>query len=75
MTNAFEKIADPLERMMARFQHLLETDEQIRSIMPLPDVAEAAAAEGLSTAERIDTVLTGYAGRGVAGYAGLQTGK
>ena len=63
MTNAFEKIADPLERMMARFQHLLETDEQIRSIMPLPDVAEAAAAEGLSTAERIDTVLTGYAGR------------
>ncbi|NKI15917.1 AMP-binding protein [Spongiibacter sp. KMU-166] len=63
MTNAFENISDPLERMMARFQHLLETDEQIRSIMPLPEVAQAATAEGLSTAERIDTVLTGYADR------------
>ncbi len=67
MTNAFEKISDSRERMVARYKHLLETDDQIRSALPLPDVAEAAAAEGLTTPERVDSILTAYAERDALG--------
>ncbi|CAA0081762.1 Carboxylic acid reductase [Zhongshania aliphaticivorans] len=67
MAHEFETIKNSIERYEARLRHLLSTDEQLRNIMPLPEVTEAANAEGLTAVERIDEILNGYANREALG--------
>ena len=63
----FESITDSVERMTARLEQLMASDEQLRAMKPLPEVNEAARAEGLTFAERVDTILSGYADREALG--------
>ena len=46
---------------------LAKTDPQLRSLMPDPDVGEAARGQGLSYQQVVSTILDGYAGRPALG--------